>query len=190
MPYYERRLPHWDPEDAAIFITWRLYGSFPKPAPEWDRLPPGKRFVAEDEALARLGTGPHHLRHPAIAELVAKSIKYGSDTLNLYELHSWVIMPNHVHILIYPAASIPRITGAIKTYSAKHANLILGRTGQPFWALESLDRWIRGPEEFERTVQYIEYNPVKAGIVKTPEEYRWSSAGQEARVTCEIKSLS
>jgi len=183
MPYYERRLPHWDPEDAAMFITWRLHGSFPAPPPEWDRLPPGKRFVAEDDALAHLSTGPHYLKDARIAEVVANSLKYGADTLRLYDLRAWVIMSNHVHILIDPCASLPRITGAIKSYSARKANAMLGRTGQPFWALESYDRWVRGPEEFEKIVRYIEFNPVTAGVVTKPEDYPWSSAGQEARVT-------
>jgi REP element-mobilizing transposase RayT len=182
MPYYERRLPHWDPEDAAMFITWRLHGSFPAPEPEWERLPPGKRFAAEDIALAK-ATGPHYLRQPAIAEVIADALHYGAETLHLYDLHAWVIMSNHVHILINPHAPIPRITRAIKSYSAKHANIVLGRTGQPFWALESYDRWVRGPEEFEKIVRYIEFNPLKAGVVSAPEEYRWSSAGREARVT-------
>jgi REP element-mobilizing transposase RayT len=94
-------------------------------------------------------------------------------------------MSNHVHILIDPHAPIPRITRAIKSFSARQANLILGRTGQPFWALESYDRWVRGSEEFESILRYIEFNPVKAGLVVNPEDYRWSSAsaGREARVT-------
>jgi REP element-mobilizing transposase RayT len=185
MPYYERRLPHWDPEDAAVFITWRLQGSLPAPAPEWDRLPTGKRFVAEDMALARLTTGPHHMKDPAVADAVADALKYGAETLQLYDLRAWVIMSNHVHILIDPHAPIPRITGAIKSFSARQANVILGRTGQQFWALESYDRWVRNPTQFEKIVRYIEWNPVKAGLVANPQDYRWSSAsaGQEARVT-------
>jgi REP element-mobilizing transposase RayT len=185
MPYYERRLPHWNPEDAAIFITWRLHGSSPKPEPEWDRLPPGRRFSAEDQALAHLATGPHYLKIPAVAEVIASALQYGTQILRLYDLRAWVIMSNHVHILIDPHAPIPRITRAIKSFSARQANLILGRTGQPFWALESYDRWVRGSEEFESILRYIEFNPVKAGLVVNPEDYRWSSAsaGREARVT-------
>jgi hypothetical protein len=30
MTYYERALPHWQPEGAALFLTWRLHGSLPK----------------------------------------------------------------------------------------------------------------------------------------------------------------
>src|SRR5215472_6641716 len=140
--YQRRNLPHWDPEDAALFITWRLHGSFPKPVPEWDRLPAGKRFVAEDRAMERSATGPHYLKNPAVAQVVASALRYGAEVLHLYDLRAWVIMSNHVHILVDPRSDLSRITQAIKGCTARQANLILGRTGQPFWAIESFDRWI------------------------------------------------
>jgi REP element-mobilizing transposase RayT len=82
---------------------------------------------------------------------------------------------------------LPRITRSIKSYSAREANAILGRTGEPFWQIESYDHWVRNSDQFEKIVQYIEFNPVKAGLVAHPEEWRWSSAwkgaGQEACAT-------
>ncbi|HXK01954.1 MAG TPA: transposase [Verrucomicrobiae bacterium] len=185
MPYYKRRLPHWDPEDAALFITWRLHGSYPAPSPEWERLPPGQRFAAEDTELAHLATGPHYLRDPRVAQTVADTLKYGANHLHLYDLRAWVIMSNHVHILIDPHAELTSITSRIKSFSAREANRILNRTGQPFWALESYDHWVRSTRESDHIVRYIEFNPLKAGIVEKPEDYRWSSAsaGREARVT-------
>jgi REP element-mobilizing transposase RayT len=179
-----RRLPHWNPEDAALFITWRLHGSMPARPPEWERLPAGERFVTEDQALDNLATGPHRLKEPAIATCVANAIRYGADHLHLYDLHAWVIMSNHVHILIDPKAPLPRITKSIKSFSARQANAILKQTG-PFWAIESFDRWVRNLKEFENIVQYIESNPVTAGLVNNPEDWQWSSAraGQEACVT-------
>jgi REP element-mobilizing transposase RayT len=188
MTYYQRaHLPHWHPEDAAIFLTWRLYGSLPAPPPEYLRLPPGKRFVAEDRALD-CAPGPHYLKNPVIARVVASAIKYGADPLHLYDLHAWVVMSNHVHMLIEPRAELRRITESIKRYSAREANKILDRTGQPFWQIESYDHWVRTCQEFDNIVRYIEFNPVKAGLVANPEEYPWSSAGSEACVTCETKS--
>jgi len=94
----------------------------------------------------------------------------------LYELQSWVLMANHVHILIHPKANLSRITKAIKGFSARQANTILGRTGQPFWQDESYDHWVRGAEEEARIVRYIEENPVVAGLVGRAEDWRWSSA--------------
>jgi REP element-mobilizing transposase RayT len=180
--YQRAYLPHWHPENSAIFVTWRLYGSRPPSPPELRSLSAGKRFVAEDQALER-SAGPHHLKNPDIACVVASAIKYGADPLHLYDLHAWVVMSNHVHILIEPRVPISRITESIKRYSAREANKILGLTGQPFWQIESYDHWVRTSEEFDNIVRYIEFNPVKAGLVASPEEYAWSSAGSEACVT-------
>ncbi len=85
-------------------------------------------------------------------------------------------MANHVHILIYPAAKLSRITKAVKNFSARQANAILGRTGQPFWQDESYDHWVRGPDELEKIVRYIEENPVAAGLAERAESWPWSSA--------------
>jgi type I restriction enzyme R subunit len=85
-------------------------------------------------------------------------------------------MANHVHILIYPEVKLSRITKSIKNFSARQANVILERTGQPFWLDESYDHWVRGPEELEKIVLYIEENPVAAGLVEKVEDWRWSSA--------------
>ena len=182
MRYRRRSFPHWQPESAAIFVTWRLLGSRPAPPPEWERLPAGKRFVTEDRALDRLATGERHLKTPAVARVVAQAIQYGADTLHLYDLHARVIMPNHVQMLIDPHEELAQITKSEKGYSAPQANQILNRTAQPFWTIESYDRWVRDLKEFENIIRYIEYNAVKAGLVENPEEWS-SSAGLEACVT-------
>ena len=104
------------------------------------------------------------------------ALRYGERQLGLYQLRAWVLMSNHVHILIYPESKLSRITKAVKNFSARQANTILGRTGQPFWQDESYDHWVRSSEELERIVRYIEENPVAAGLVETVEQWRWSSA--------------
>lgn len=111
-----------------------------------------------------------------MAQCVVDALQYGERQLGLYQLSAWVLMVNHVHILINPAAKIARITKAIKNFSARQANAILGRTGQPVWQDESYDHWVRGPEELEKIVRYIADNPVMAGLVKRAEDWRWSSA--------------
>jgi len=85
-------------------------------------------------------------------------------------------MVNHVHILIEPRAALPRIMKSIKTFSAKRANEILERIGEPFWQDESYDHWVRDEKEFGKIVQYIEFNPVAAGLVQRPEDWPWSSS--------------
>lgn len=69
----------------------------------------------------------------------------------------------------------------LKGYTAKEANSILGRTGQTFWQDESFDHWIRNDQEFERGVSYIENNPVKAGLVTSRDQWKWSSASERVR---------
>ena len=66
-----------------------------------------------------------------------------------------------------------------KLATAREANKPLKRTGEPFWQKESYDHWVRNQAEFERITAYIENNPVKAGLVQLPQDYRWSSAGVE-----------
>jgi REP element-mobilizing transposase RayT len=129
-----------------------------------------------DRELDRAAAGPRWLLDERVAQCVADALVYGGRELGLYELRAWVLMVNHVHILIYPEAKLSRITKSIKNFSARQANAILGRTGQPFWQDESYDHWVRGPEEFEKIVQYIEENPVAAGLVERVEGWRWSSA--------------
>lgn len=173
--YYERHLPHWQPDGAALFVTWRLYRSLPRVVEALGAKPAGARFALVDRELAKSATGPRWLSDERVAQCVANTLRYGESTLHLYDLRAWVLMVNHVHILIYPSAPLARITKAIKNFSARRANEILGRTG-PFWDDESNDHWVRNPEELEKIVRYIEQNPVSAGLVPHVEDWRWSSA--------------
>ncbi len=93
---------------------------------------------------------------------------------------AWVVMPNHVHLLITPCVELPKIMHSVKGFTAREANRLLGRTGSPFWQKEFFDHWIRNEREFERIRAYIERNPVTAGLAASPEEYCWSSAHVEA----------
>jgi REP element-mobilizing transposase RayT len=176
MGYYERRLPHWHPDGAAIFATWRLHGSLPHSPSGWAELPAGKAFVAMDRELATVATGPSWLKDERVARAVADALRFGEEHLHLYRLHAWVIMSNHVHVLMEPDAEPPRITRSIKGFSARRANEILGRTGEPFWQDESFDHWVRDQKEFGRIMEYVECNPVAAGLVQRAEDRPWSSA--------------
>ena len=176
LTYYERKLPHWQPEGAALFITWRLHGSLPGTAEVFHKQSAGTAFAAMDRELGRSAAGPRWLLDERVAQCVADALRYGERNLGLYELRAWVLIVNHIHILVYPKAKLSRITKSIKNFSAREANAILGLTGQPFWQDESYDHWVRGPEELEKIVQYIEENPVVAGLVERVEGWRWSSA--------------
>jgi putative transposase len=180
MLFYRRNLPHWHPEGAAIFVTWRLDGSLPASystakigcATE----PPGKRFKRLDAILDKAASGPLWLKESRVALCVVNGIHTGQTTLGFYDLHAFAVMPNHVHLLISPKVHVPRLMNGLKGVTARNANLILGRKGKHFWQDESFDHSVRSPKEFDRIHTYIEFNPVSAGLASSPEEWPWSSA--------------
>ena len=172
-----RRLPHQYPEGRALFLTWHLYGSVPAsrfPAPH--NLSAGRAFVWIDRYLDTTRTGPLWLKRAEIARLVVEAIHHSAEKLAYYDLEAYVIMANHVHLLVWPRVPAPKLLHSVKGYTAREANKILGRTGQPFWQKESYDHWVRDTKEVERIRCYIEENPVKAGLVSRPQDYPWSSA--------------
>jgi len=177
MPSYYRRLPHWHPEGQPLFLTWRLHGSLPTHR----FFPPGslnggKAFTAMDRLLDQARTGPVYLAQPDIASLVVEAILDGRDRLDHYNLHAFVVMANHVHLLITPKAPVPKLTQRLKGTTARRANERLRLTGRAFWQEEGYDHWVRNEREFFRIRAYIEDNPVRAGLVIAREDFPWSSA--------------
>ncbi|MGB2639521.1 MAG: transposase, partial [Candidatus Acidiferrum sp.] len=177
--YYERNLPHWHPEGTVIFLTWRLHGSLPTALVQQAQShehKSGQQFADFDRHLDRARFGPIWLKIPAIADSVVTTLRRGQDELNQYILHAYVVMANHVHVLLAPRIELAHITRGIKGVTARNANRILGRTGEPFWQDESFDHWVRDSAEEERIRIYVERNPVKAGLAIRPEDWPWSSA--------------
>jgi len=100
---------------------------------------------------------------------------YNAQVLDPYELHAFVVMPNHVHVLVTPRVALPTLTKSLKGITAKRGNTLLGFTGGPFWQAKSYDHLVREEREFEKIKRYIEWNPVRAGLVVEASAYRWSS---------------
>jgi hypothetical protein len=94
-------------------------------------------------------SGPDWLKDSEIAEIAERAILRGAD-LGQYELRAYVVMPNHLHVLLDPLVPMPKLTSGIKGVSARHANLKLGRTGSHFWQDESFDHWIRTRQSLHR----------------------------------------
>lgn len=178
---YRRRLPHWQLDNVPVFITWRLWGSLPSARAGPRGCSPGRAFVLADRELDVQATGPRWLSDSRIAEGVSQTTLAGERERHFYELHAWVVMPNHVHVLLTPFRPLPVITRWLKGATARWANQMLGRTGQSFWQDESFDHWVRNCDEMNRIVGYIEQNPISAGLVRAAEEWPWSSAGWQAK---------
>ena len=116
------------------------------------------------------------LKDPRAARCVVDALRHGEAELKLYDLCAYVVMANHVHVLLRPHTPIARITRLLKGFTARVVNQLLGRTGQRFWQEESYDHWVRDSVEFDRLAAYIEQNPVSAGLAERAEDWPWSSA--------------
>jgi REP element-mobilizing transposase RayT len=106
-----------------------------------------------------------------------------------YDVLALVVMPSHFHWVFRPrdewVNAIPanqryrspreQVMHSIKKWTSRRCNEVLGRTGV-FWQAESYDHWVRDADELVRIIQYVENNPVKAGLVKRSEDFVYSSA--------------
>src|SRR5262249_10050370 len=146
-----------------IFITSSLHGAIPAGRTFPEATTSAEAFVAMDRLLDNARTGPMYLRMPTLAEIVVEAIRY-RESISQYELHAYVVMANHVPLLITPHVEVSKTMQSLKRHTARESNRLLGLTGHPFWAAESYDHLVRGPDEFRRILDYIEMNPVKAGI--------------------------
>jgi REP element-mobilizing transposase RayT len=175
--WYDRgRLPHFEGGSIPQFLTFRLYDSVPQSLIEqWKKDLTDIRFRKNIEKFLDSGYGSCFLKNPAVATLVANSLKFHDS--KKYDLASWVVMPNHIHFLVTPfdGVELSTLAHSIKSYTAHEANKLLGRTGR-FWQVEPFDRYIRNARHYASVVRYIEKTPVKAGLCKTAEEWRFSSA--------------
>lgn len=198
---YRRNLPHIQPRGAAFLVNFRLAGSLPTEVVEKLRTESielevklatikdqqekrqfrdkeqRKLFGKWDEALHKSKTGPFWLKDECIAQIVVKSIMYHNG--EWFDVLAYCIMPNHVHLVLIPYESsdtadysLAKIMHNIKRNSANHANKILGRTGI-FWQHESYDHFARDEKELERIINYVLYNPVKAGLIDDWTKWKW-----------------
>jgi REP element-mobilizing transposase RayT len=164
-------------------VTYRLADALPLKRiqaiqAEAERLPVEKREAEIrrcQEAHMDRGDGACWLRVPAVAEAVESAFTFRDG--EAYLLHAWVVMPNHVHVLLTPQgdATLAGILKSWKSFTSKEANRLLGRQGT-FWQADYWDRSIRNQAHFDRARDYIENNPVKAGLCLTPERWPHCSA--------------
>jgi REP element-mobilizing transposase RayT len=199
--HFRGHLPHLKREGAIYFTTFRLADSLP--AHEVARLKHEREVILEQsraakrpltwheeqqllawycdkiESLLDAGAGACWLSRPDVARLLADALACFAG--QRYDLPAWVVMPNHVHAVVwpYPGHTLSAILHSWKSYTGHRANALLGRVGRPFWQAESFDHWIRDDAERVRLVRYVEDNPVKARLCARPEDWPWSSARKQ-----------
>ncbi len=142
---YRRMLPHYEKANRAVFVTFCKNDSAP--------------FSSE----AR--------------DTILQCCLKGDGTK--FHLHAVVIMPDHVHLLLTPMQDetgwvygLPAILKSIKGASARSVNKLTNSSG-PVWQEESFDHVLRSQESLDEKLEYIRQNPVRRGLVKNTEDYRW-----------------
>lgn len=143
--FYKRKLPHLEDPGSVYFITTKVNSSLSLSA------------EAKDNVLS--------------------SIKFNAG--KKYRLYACVIMETHFHLILQPIEksagsyySIAEIMQGIKSYSSHMIKKKLD-IKDGIWVDENYDRIVRDDKELIEKLNYIITNPVKAGIVKEPEDYKW-----------------
>ena len=171
-------LPHYDAPDITQFVTIRLQDSLPASRRgEWEHLlkieDDRQRRRRLEEYLDR-SLGECWLGQEEIATIAESALRHFDG--ERYGLAAWVVMPNHLHLLVnvwdVPVAMLIRDW---KSFIAHEGNRVLERSGE-FWEREYLDTVVKDDAHRQRAVKYIESNPVKAGLARDANEWPWSSA--------------
>jgi REP element-mobilizing transposase RayT len=142
---YRRNLPHLQRRGKLLFVTFCTFRRL--------ELPPRARDIVLASCLRE-------------------------NEVRAYLLCA-VVMPDHVHLLFKPmidkdgeSFSMAEIVGSIKSASAHEINKVLRRRGR-VWQIESFDRVLRSNEDINQKASYILQNPIRRGLVKKVEDYRW-----------------
>jgi putative DNA methylase len=176
-------LPHFDGGEVAQSATFRLFDSLLQAMTEkWKQELMREKAADIDSQLRRrieayldMGYGDCYLREDRVARIVQNSLLHFDGVR--YKLTAWVVMPNHVHLLLTPQAGFEfsGILHSLKSFTSHEANKLIGRKGQ-LWQTESFDRFIRDDRHYVNVIAYIENNPVKARLCQMPEDWPYSSA--------------
>ena len=193
-------LPHFDAPGLWQAITYRLADALPlavvrtlagelgidtragRPRPQGKAAPDDhaqderrRAYRRKVEGWLDAGHGACHLRDPRAAAIVQENLLHHAG--ERYHLGAWVVMPNHVHVLVRVQEAWPldRIIQGWKSFTAKRMITALALR-PPIWQGEYWDRYIRDEGHWSTAKRYIEANPVVARLVAKAEQWAWSSA--------------
>lgn len=102
---------------------------------------------------------------------------YGYRREGRFQLHAFVIMPEHVHLLLTPADDIT-IKRAIQFIKGGYSHALGAELGRKrdIWQRGFTDHRIRDAQDYAHHREYIHQNPAKRRLVESPAEYRYCSA--------------
>ena len=170
-------LPHWRQDGVTYFVTWRTLDSMPKERvdawfaerEEWLKNHPEPWDAKAEEEYYRLFPdrwekwldechGECLLARPELRKIVEDTLRHDDGVK--YRFKDFVVMPNHVHVLVTPldAHTLSDSMQEWKSVSSHRINKALGRKGE-FWQKESFDHIVRSAEQLEKFRRYIQNNP-------------------------------
>ncbi len=177
-----RHLPHWQQAGKIYFVTFRLKDSLPgdllgqwrseksswmiaNPTP-WTSETEAefhRKFSTKIDRYLDDGLGSCLLRDPLNAEIVEETFRHFDG--NRYTLQAFVVMPNHVHLLVSlnGTAVLEKAVSSWKRYFATRINRQTNDAGE-LWQEDYFDRLIRDWDHFANVCRYIRNNPAKAGL--------------------------
>jgi len=106
--------------------------------------------------------------------------------LHSFSLIAWVFLPDHWHDIcapVYPV-TISLAMKSVKTSSTMAINARRAASGE-LWQPRFFDRALRTIDEYNEKIEYIHMNPVRAGLVAHPQQWRWSSVHEYSGVSAE-----
>ncbi len=168
-----RNLPHWRQANGVHFVTFRLADSLPTErldelrALRHRRTDEALTTVAADEVLSReakidgwlhAGCGSCCLAESATSAIIENALLCFDG--QRYQLGTYVVMPNHVHVLVspLPGHELSAILHSWKSFTSNAVNKLLSRRGK-LWQDESFDHLVRDDSSYRRFIAYIEGNP-------------------------------
>lgn len=175
-------LPHLDATRLVQHVTFHLADSLPVDAIERiqagiDHLPESEQSNARRQQIQQwldAGHGSCLLREPACAQIVEDALLFGDG--KRYQLLAWVVMPNHVHVLIEqkPDWPLSKVVQSWKRHTSRQIHRL--GFGSPLWQRDYWDRLVRNERHLQTVKRYIEENPVAAGLVNKASQWPWGSA--------------
>jgi replication-associated recombination protein RarA len=194
-------LPHWQQDGAMYFVTWRTADSMPRERVDqwmnerdaWLKAHPEPWGLGDEEEYYRLfpdrwetwldeGYGECPLGRPQVRQIVEEVLRHDNGTK--YQLEDFIVMPNHVHVLVSPLGShtLSETTQAWKSTAARRINKLLGRSGT-FWQKESFDHIVRSAEQAQKFREYIQENPRGLRGSDVPVALSMQKSGEGAAAT-------
>jgi REP element-mobilizing transposase RayT len=164
-------LPHLEKAGCTYFVTFCVAGARRR---NWST--PGSEDPSAVAASSEPTFGTPSVRLVGnVADIVETALLHGHGSSHF--IHAWVVMPDHVHAILSPQHEVPlqRILHSWKSFTANRINAFLQRRGR-VWESDRFDHVVRSNEHLTRFVDYVEENPVTAGLCGQPEDWPHSSA--------------